>query len=242
MTFGPGTYLLGYLAGALSTLSPCVLPLLPILIATALARHRFGPLALAAGLTLSFAAVGLLVATLGMSIGLDAGALRRSSGGLLLVFGIVLLVPALQQRFAAAVSRLGASVGGPSAQVSTPGWSGQFAAGLVLGWVWSPCVGPTLGTAGTLAAQGSHLGQVMALMLLFGLGASTPLLLIGALSQAGLARMQGALRAAGQHGKWLFGAWLAGMGLLMSTGLDKRFETWLVELSPPWLIELTTRF
>ena len=58
MDFGVATYALGYLAGALSTLSPCVLPLLPILVATATRQHRHGSLALAAGLTLSFAAVG----------------------------------------------------------------------------------------------------------------------------------------------------------------------------------------
>lgn len=242
MDFGPGTFLLAYLAGALSTLSPCVLPLLPILIATAVAQHRFGPLALAAGLTLSFAIVGLFIAALGASIGLDQGVLRQAAAVLLILFGTVLLVPGLQRRFALAASGLSASGDGLLARLSPSGWTGQFAVGLVLGLVWSPCVGPTLGAATTLASQGSHLGQIALLMLLFGLGAGTPLLIVGTLSREALARTRGAMLKAGQRGKWLLGAVLVLMGLFILTGLDRGFEAWVVEHSPPWLTDLTTRY
>ena len=242
MDFGVGTFALGYLAGVLSTLSPCVLPLLPILIATALAQHRFGPLALAAGLTLSFAVVGLFIATLGASIGLDQGVLRQGAAVLLIAFGIVLLVPALQQRFASATARLGASGGGLLARLSGTGWAGQFSVGLVLGLVWSPCVGPTLGAATTLAAQGRHLGQIALLMLLFGLGAGTPLVLIGGLSREAMARTRARLLRVGQRGKGLLGAALVLMGGFILSGWDKGFEAWVVDHSPPWLTELTTRF
>jgi cytochrome c-type biogenesis protein len=242
MDFGLGTFLLGYLAGALSTLSPCVLPLLPILITTALAQHRFGPLALAAGLTLSFAVVGLFIATLGASIGLDQGVLRQGAAVLLIGFGVVLLVPALQTRFASATASLGASGDGVLSRLSGTGWAGQFAVGLVLGLVWSPCVGPTLGAATTLAAQGSHLGQIALLMLLFGLGAGTPLLVIGTLSREVMVRTRGTLMAAGQRGKWVLGGVLVVMGLLILTGRDKGFEAWVLDHSPQWLTDLTTRF
>ena len=68
-----GAILLAFLAGVLSTLSPCVLPLLPLVLSAAVSEHRFGPAALAAGLAASFVAIGLFVATIGFSIGLDAG-------------------------------------------------------------------------------------------------------------------------------------------------------------------------
>ena len=68
MDFGIGTYGLGYIAGLLSTLSPCVLPLVPILIATALSAHRLGPYALAIGLALSFSVIGTFVASAGASL------------------------------------------------------------------------------------------------------------------------------------------------------------------------------
>ena len=242
MDFGPGTFALGYLAGVLSTLSPCVLPLLPILIATALAQHRFGPLALAAGLTLSFAVVGLFIATLGASIGLDSGVLRQGAAVLLLLFGAVLLVPRLQQGFAVATARLSASGDGLLAHLTGTGWTGQFAVGLVLGLVWSPCVGPTLGAATTLASQGRQLGQIALLMLLFGLGAGTPLLVIGTLSREAMGRMRGKLLATGERGKWLLGGALVLMGVFILTGWDNGFEAWVLDRSPQWLTDLTTRF
>ena len=71
-----GSALFALLAGILSTLSPCVLPLLPIILVTAVSEHRLGPLALASGLALSFVAVGMFIATIGYGIGLDAGFFR----------------------------------------------------------------------------------------------------------------------------------------------------------------------
>ena len=242
MDFGPVTYALGYLAGALSTLSPCVLPLLPILIASATTQHRFGPLALAAGLTLSFATVGLFIATFGNAIGLDAAVLRKGAALLLIAFGVLLLSATLQGRFAQAAAGLSTAGDGLLARLSGTGWRGQFAVGLALGIVWSPCVGPTLGAASTLAAQGSHLPQIALLMLLFGLGAGTPLVVIGSLSREAMQRLRGRLLAAGQRGRWLLGAVLLLVGVAILTGWDKGFETWAVEHSPDWLTELTTRF
>ena len=242
MDFGPLTFLLGYVAGLLSTLSPCVLPLLPILIATAVSQHQFGPVALAAGLMLSFALVGTLIAAFGASIGLDPGMLRRGAAVLLIGFGAVLLMPALQTRFATAAGALAGSGDGLLARLGGTGWGGQFAVGLVLGIVWSPCVGPTLGAATTLASQGRDLGQIALLMLLFGLGAATPLLGVGLLSRDALSRMRGRLLALGERGRWGLGAALLVVGLAILTGADKRVETWAVEHSPDWLTELTTRF
>lgn len=242
MDFGPGTFLLGYLAGALSTLSPCVLPLLPILIATAFAQHRFGPLALAAGLAISFTVVGLFIATLGVAVGLDTGALRKVAAALLVAFGVVLLVPALQMRFAAAAGTLGASGDSLLGRIRGTGWGGQLAVGCVLGLVWSPCVGPTLGAASTLASQGRDLGQIALLMAVFGLGAGTPLLVIGTLSREAMARVRGRLLAAGARGRWVLGALLLVVGLAILSGGDKRIESWAVDHSPDWLTELTTRF
>jgi len=74
MNFGPGTYGLGLIAGALSTLSPCVLPLVPVLVAGAVNAHRWGALALGLGLALSFTIVGVFLATVGASLGLDPDA------------------------------------------------------------------------------------------------------------------------------------------------------------------------
>jgi len=240
LEFGLGTYLLGYLAGALSTLSPCVLPLLPILVATATAQHRFGALALAAGLTLSFAIVGAFIATAGAAIGLDQDVLRGIAALLLVLFGALMLLPWLQQR----LRRLAANAGTPdwTSRLSGRGWGGQLGVGLVLGIVWTPCVGPTLGAASTLAAQGNQLPQVLLLMLLFGLGAGTPLVLVGSLSRELLARWRERLLAVGRRGQWALGAVFIVIGAAIFSGADKRVEAWAVEHSPDWLTRLTTRY
>ena len=86
MDFGIGTYGLGFLAGVLSTLSPCVLPLIPILIATAIGAHRLGPYALAVGLMVSFTAVGIFVASVGASLGLDQEVFRTIAAHIPMLF------------------------------------------------------------------------------------------------------------------------------------------------------------
>jgi len=161
---------------------------------------------------------------------------------LLVAFGALLLSTRAQARFANAASRLGTAGDGLLARIAGTGWRGQFAVGLVLGLVWSPCVGPTLGAASALAAQGRDLPQIALLMLLFGLGAATPLALIGSLSREALQRARGRLLAAGQRGRWWLGLVLMGVGVAILTGSDRGFETWAVEHSPDWLTELTTRF
>lgn len=233
---------LALLAGLLSTLSPCVLPLVPIVVAAALGEHRLGPVALAAGLALSFVAIGLLVATLGFAAGLDQDLFRSIAAVLLILVGGALLMPRLQLQFATAAGPIGNWAQAHAGGFSTRGLGGQFAVGLMLGAVWSPCVGPTLGAASVLAARAENLTGVALTMLAFGLGAALPLLAIGMMSREALAHWRSRLLAAGSGGKILMGVMLVAIGVLILTGLDKRIETALVEASPAWLTQLTTRF
>ena len=237
-----GTLGLAFVAGTLSVLSPCVLPLLPIVLGTAASEHRLGPAALAAGLAVSFTAIGLFVATIGFAAGLDTGVFRTVSAVLLIAVGVVLLVPKLQDQFALAAGPVSNWAGG-YADNFTPGrLFGQFGLGLLLGAVWSPCVGPTLGAASVLAAKGEDLAQVALTMLAFGIGAALPLMLLGLLSREAMMRWRGRLMETGKAGKTLLGVLLVAVGLLVATNLDKRIETVLVDASPAWLTELTTRF
>ena len=233
---------LAFLAGLLSILSPCVLPLVPIVIGTALGEHRFGPAALAAGLALSFVVIGLFVATVGFAAGLDQGLFRALAALLLILVGSVLLIPRLQFQLAAAAGPIGNWAQTHTGGFSTRGLGGQFSVGLLLGAVWSPCVGPTLGAASVLAARAENLTVVALTMFAFGIGAALPLLAIGMMSREALARWRVRLLATGSGGKVLMGVTLVTVGVLILTGLDKRIETILVEASPAWLTELTTRF
>jgi cytochrome c biogenesis protein CcdA len=230
------------LAGVLSILSPCVLPLVPIVLGAAAAESRLGPLALAGGLALSFTAIGLFVATIGFAIGLNGDVFRGAGAILMVALGLVLLVPVLQLRFAAFAAPVGAWAGERMSTSPSGGAGGQFGIGLVLGAVWAPCVGPTLGAASVLAARGEDLPQVAAVMLAFGLGAAAPLLVLGTLSRDMLMRSRRQLAAAGGWLKQALGALLVAAGLLVLSGVDKQVEAWLVAASPEWLTALTTRF
>lgn len=234
------TTLLAFVAGVLSILSPCVLPLLPIVFGGAASRHRLGPVALAAGLAVSFTAVGLFVATIGFAIGLDADLFRKVGGAALVMVAIVLLTPALRVRLA--------TVSGPVsnwgqqrlAGFSDSGLWSQALLGALLGLVWSPCVGPTLGAASLLAAQGKQLGEVAFVMLAFGLGAAGALAVIGYAAQKSLAAWRIRLREAGETGRRIFGGALLLIGVVILTGVDRSVETMLVNISPAWLTRLTT--
>lgn len=240
MNFGPATYGLGLAAGALSTLSPCVLPLIPVLIAAALNAHRRGPWALGLGVALSFTLVGVALASAGAR--LDPGSLRTAGGIVLAAFGAILLVPRLSELFARAAGIVGNSGNRLLARITLEGLAGQFLVGALLGVVWSPCVGPTLGAATTLASQGKDLGQISLLMLLFGIGAAAPLVLLGSLSRAGLAKLRGRLLLAGRYGKQVFGLVMLVLGVLIATGTDRLLEASILNHSPAWLTALTTRF
>ena len=242
MDFGAATYGLGYLAGLLSTLSPCVLPLLPILVASAAAAHALGPYALALGLMLSFSLAGIFLATLGASLGIDQDAFRAVAAVILAGFGVVLLSPKLQERFATAAAGLSAVGDGLLSKLRPDGLGGQFAVGLVLGILWTPCVGPTLGAAATLAAQGRNLGRIALLMMIFALGAGTPLVALGSLSRAAMGRVKAGMLLAGKAGKAILGALFVLIGAAILAGLDRPFEAWILLVSPDWLTALTTRF
>lgn len=242
MELGVGTYGLGFLAGVLSTLSPCVLPLVPILLGSATNVHPRAPFALAGGLAISYAILGTLIAWAGTALNID-GAIFRNTGAVMLgLLGIVLMSSSFQERFAVATSGLGNAGSTLIDRIQPTGLRGQFIIGLVLGVVWSPCVGPTLGAALVLAGRGSHLLEVAFLMSIFGIGAAMPVVLLATVSRSGMAKMRGRLLSAGKVGKSVMGGFMLVVAMLILSGADKSIEAWLVNYSPEWLTALTTRF
>lgn len=233
---------LGFLAGLLTVLSPCVLPLLPLVLAPAAAASRLGLAALVGGLVLAFVGAGLFVATAGFAIGLDQGVLQSVGAVLLGAVGIVLLSGGLQHRLATAGGGIMNAGNRALAGLAPSGAAGQFVVGLLLGVVWTPCVGPTLGAASLLAAQGRHLSDVAATMAAFGIGAALPLLAVGTVSRQAFGRWRGRMLAAGGAGKRVLGAGALVLAVLILSGAEQRVEAALVAASPPWLTDLTTRF
>ncbi|MDD2686072.1 MAG: cytochrome c biogenesis CcdA family protein [Gallionella sp.] len=241
MELGLSSFGLSFLAGVLSTLSPCVLPLVPIILGAAASSHRTGKYALIGGLMLSFTLIGIVLGSLGNVIGIEQDSLRLVGGTVLVLLGSLMVSQWLQERFAAAISRLGVGQN-LLARFDMGGLRGQFVLGMLLGIVWSPCVGPTLGVAITLASQGQSLPQVGAVMMLFSLGAALPLLILGALSGQAMATWRGRMLDAGQTTKKIFGGALLILGMFILSGADKSFEKWAVNAMPDWLLTLTSRY
>ena len=160
----------------------------------------------------------------------------------MIVLGAVLVVPSWQARLAAAGGPVSSWADRRFGGFASSGLAGQFAIGLLLGAVWSPCVGPTLGAASLLASQGHDLLRVTLTMAVFGVGAALPLVLLGLLSRATLMRVRSSLMSAGKLGKGLLGASFIVIGFLIVSGADKRVEAALVNASPQWLTDLTTSF
>lgn len=236
------TLALAFVAGILSILSPCVLPLVPIVLGAAVTAHSLGAVALALGLALSFTGLGLFIALVGFGLGIDAGAFRLVAAVIMVGLGAILSVPSWQARLAGAGSPVSAWADRHFGKPAISGLAGQFVIGLLLGAVWSPCVGPTLGAASLLASRGQDLPQVTLTMTIFGIGAGLPLILFGMLSRATLMRLRTNLMSAGKFGKGLLGAAFILIGVAILSGADKRIEAALVDASPQWLTDLTTSF
>jgi cytochrome c biogenesis protein CcdA len=153
--------------------------------------------------------------------------------------GLVLLVPRFQEGFARLAAPLASGAGALTARLPA-GLLGQGVLGVLLGAVWTPCTGPTLGAAITLASRSESLGRAGVVMFVFGIGAMVPVLALAYGSRRALGGGAVALGRVAAIGKPVMGAALLLIGVLAITGVDKRVETWLVDHMPEWLINLTT--
>lgn len=230
------------MAGVLASLSPCVLPLLPIVLAAAAAEHRFGPAALALGLAASFAGVGVALGLVGFAAGFDPDWLRLGAAALMLAAGLALLMAGLAARLSAAAERLVQPVAAFASGMAARGVGGQFALGAVLGLAWAPCTGPALGGALALSAQAATAPQAAATMVAFALGASLPLLALGYAARGSVPQLRRGLGRADAWARPVLGGALALFGLLVLTGLDKRIETAVTAALPDSWVAFSTRF
>ncbi|PWK59933.1 cytochrome c biogenesis CcdA family protein [Roseicyclus mahoneyensis] len=231
--------ILAYAAGLLTLINPCVLPILPIVLAGALQASRFGPLALAAGMGLAFVTLGFGVIAAGHLVGLTEETVARAGAVLMIGFGLVLLVPQAQARFALATSGVAARADTGMNELPRDGWQGQFLGGLLLGAVWSPCVGPTLGGAISLASQGEDLLRAFAIMAGFALGIGTVVVALGYGARGLMQRHMGRLRRFAQSSRPVLGAVFVFVGFAILMRWHQMAEIWLLDRLPIWLQDLS---
>lgn len=230
------------MAGGLTILSPCILPIAPVVLTSALTQHKLGPLALSLGLGLSFAFVGVALTLSEAAFGFDGEIIRHIGGVAMLVVGALAFLPKSVDVFALAAGPVSTWAAEKAAPIKGDGLAGQFGLGALLALVWSPCVGPTLGAAFALSSQGQGLVLAGATMLSFGLGASGALLALGYLVRGSIKRHRPTLNAISAHGQKILGAGMLTVGILVLTNADIAIGRYVVAMSPDWLVNLTTKF
>jgi cytochrome c biogenesis protein CcdA len=233
---------LAWVAGSLTTLNPCVFPLLPLVLGGAVQANRLAPVAMGAGMVGAFALLGLLVGVAGDALGLDPDHVRLAGAVLLIAFGLVMLVPALNERFTNLISPVASQANLASARFDSGSLTGAFAIGGLLGMVWSPCSGPMLASALTLVAtEGGALRGTLVLGV-FGLGAASVLVAAAYASRAGFGRVRGWVLTHMDRVKRGFGILVLLLGTAILLGGDKWLEAQLIRVMPQGWIDLTTRF
>jgi len=228
-----------FVAGVLAILSPCVLPLAPIIVAGARTQDPRGALALALGLAIAFGLGGGLLASLGVELG-DAPALRAIAAAILLGAGLVILVPMLGATSEHLLSPLAGWGDAISRRLPLAGLAGQAAAGAALAFSWAPCAGPSLGAAFGFAASGGSLPMAMATMSIFALGAALSLL-AGGYGLGRLARGRLMTGKSAMVGKAAFGVALVGVGAAILAGIDHPLEAAFADAMPGWLVAFAAR-
>ena len=226
-------------AGGLTTLSPCVFPLLPLVLGGGLQGNRLAPLAMGLGMTASFAGIGMVLGALSPVLAIESETIRMAGAALLVAFALVMLVPALGERFTQWMLPLASHANAASARLDSGSLVGALLLGTVLGLVWSPCSGPLLGSALTLVASEGGVLRGATLLGVFGLGAAIPLVAVAYASRSGFHRVRDWVLVHTERVRYAFAALLGLMGLAILSGADKLLEASIVQALPEWWVNLT---
>lgn len=229
-------------AGSLTTLSPCVFPLLPLVLGGAVQASRLAPLAMGLGMAASFAGIGLLLGALGPALGIDGDSVRTAGAVLLIGFALVMLVPALNARFTQFVMPIASSAQAASSRLDGGSLGGALLLGGLLGLVWSPCSGPLLASALTLVASEGGAARGALILGLFGVGAAVPLVAAAYASRSGFARARGWVLGHTEAVKKGFGLLIGLAGVAILSGADKWLEAQILNHLPDTWVRLTTLF
>ncbi|MEL6648072.1 MAG: cytochrome c biogenesis CcdA family protein [Pseudomonadota bacterium] len=235
-------FVFAYLAGLLTLINPCVLPVLPIVLVGALNASKAGPLALAAGMSVSFVVFGVLVTAFGSAIGLTQELLAQIGAVLMMAFGVILVVPQFAHRFEMATAGVAAGADARMNEIDAGSNRGQFLGGLLLGTVWSPCIGPTLGGAIALASQGDNLFYVTLIMMAFAAGVSTLIVGLGLGAREAIRSRATALRGLAERSKPIIGATFILVGAMLFFKVHHMIEAWFLDVMPYWLQDLSVMF
>jgi cytochrome c-type biogenesis protein len=222
---------LALLAGVATVAAPCTLPVLPILLGGSVGQtSRLRPAAIALGFVISFSFVALLLNALTRALDFDPNILRDGATVLLVVFGLLMIFPAVWDRLTAQVATFSAG-SGAAALAGGNGALGGLVLGAALGLVWTPCAGPVLGSILTLIATSQDAASGSALLVTYALGAAIPMLAIAYGGQAVTTRVRSIARFAPVL-RPAFGALVIAVALATWLHYDTQVVAWLASLYP----------
>ncbi len=225
-----------FLAGVVTILSPCILPVLPIVLSGSVGGDKRKPLGVVTGFVLSFTFFTLFLSTIVQLTGIPADSLRAFSIVILIVFGISLLVPQVQQWIELAFSKLANM--GPKQKAPVNSFWGGVVVGVSLGILWTPCVGPILASVISLALTGSVSGAAAIITLAYALGTAIPMLAITYGGRQLLTRVPWLLQNTGAIQK-AFGVLMIITAIGIYFNVDRRFQTYILEAFPQYGVGLT---
>lgn len=237
-----GEYPIAYLAGALTTLSPCVLPILPLVLGAALSKNRLAPLYVCLGLSFAFIFLGWSAAAFGSVLGISPDTIRIVSAAALGVSGLFFLSSRLSGLLSNRLLPISNYAHQRLIGLDHTNPLASLLIGFLLGAVWSPCSGPTLGVAVSLAAQTGAGLKSFFLMSIFSIGAVTPLLLFSYGAGGAIRRYRESIIGSVQITKKIFGVLMVTVSIGILTRADKYLEAVIVDILPDSWIDLTVRF
>ena len=227
-----------FLAGVITVLSPCILPILPIILTSSIGGQNTGksrPMGVVIGFVLSFTFFTLFLSTIVRLSGISADTMRLLSVFIIAGFGMSLLIPAFQIFIERLFSKLAGFM--PTSQNRT-GFGGGLLIGFSVGLLWTPCVGPILASVISLAIIGTVTFDAFLITLAYSLGTAIPMFLIILGGQNALKRVPWLLANTTKIQK-AFGVLMIVTAVGIYFNIDRRFQTYILETFPQYGAGLT---
>lgn len=227
--------LFAFLSGLVTTLTPCVLPILPVVLATTAQNGVRRPLGVVFGLIVSFTFFTLFLTSIIKLLGLPDDLMRLSAVAVLFLFGLVMVVPRLAMMFEKTSSRLTNNRIFSGLAGGKTGFWGGFVIGCVLGLLWTPCAGPILASVIVLAATSSVTIEAVLITFAYACGTAVVLLFI---MYGGRNIVQKLRSVGGGSGRMqqVFGLVMMAMAIVVFMQWDRLFQAYIVQRLPTWAL------
>ncbi|MBN2736376.1 MAG: sulfite exporter TauE/SafE family protein [Spirochaetales bacterium] len=220
-----------FLAGIVTVLSPCILPVLPVVLSGSVGEGKSRPWGIITGFIISFSFFTLTLSTIVQWLGVSPDVLRWVAAVVVLIFGLIMVVPPLKMLFSQFVSRMLAKRKTSAKKDARQGFGSGLTLGISLGLVWTPCVGPIMASVITLSLTANvDFGSVI-ITIAYSLGTAIPLFLIMQGGRGLLKRFPFFTRHSEKIQK-IFGILMIVTAITLVTGLDRRFQSFVLDIFP----------